>query len=47
MPRAFDRCVQHVKGKVKNPYAVCRASMGSDEDIKKREQARKGRKKRA
>lgn len=21
----FDRCVEHVKGKVKNPYAACNA----------------------
>lgn len=47
MPASFDRCVKQVKakGKVTNPYAVCRASMGSDEDIKKREAAkRKGKK---
>lgn len=41
MPKSFDRCVQHVKGKVKNPYATCRASMGSDEDIKRREAAKR------
>lgn len=22
----FDRCLAHVKGKVRNPYAVCNAS---------------------
>ena len=35
MPKEFDSCVQHVKGRggVKNPFAVCRASMGSDKEI--------------
>lgn len=35
MPAEFDRCVKKVKGKgkVDNPYAVCRASMGSDAEI--------------
>lgn len=38
MPAAFDRCVKDVKakGKVDNPYAVCRASMGTDAQIKAR-----------
>lgn len=38
MPAAFDRCVKHVKGKgkVDNPYAVCRTSMGTDAQIKAR-----------
>ena len=38
MPRAFDRCVQHVKAKggVGDPYAVCRASMGTDKEIMKK-----------
>lgn len=38
MPAVFDRCVEHVKaqGKAKNPFAVCRASMGSDAEIAKR-----------
>ena len=42
MPLAFDRCVKKVRrmGKVTNPYAVCRASMGTDEEI-----AMKGKKK--
>lgn len=45
MPRAFDRCVKQVKakGKVTNPYAVCRSSMGTDKQIKAR--AKKKRKK--
>lgn len=45
MPKEFDRCVKKVKakGKVKNPYAVCRASMGTDKQIKaKRKKKRKG-----
>ncbi len=43
MPAAFDRCVKHVKGKkgVKNPYAVCRGSMGTDAQIKTRQKKRK------
>ena len=43
MPAAFDRCVKKVKakGKVTNPYAVCRGSMGSDAEITAREQARR------
>ena len=38
MPAAFDRCVKHVKskGKTRNAYAVCRASMGSNAEIAKR-----------
>ena len=38
MPAAYDRCVKKIKakGKVRNAYAVCRASMGSDEEIRKR-----------
>jgi hypothetical protein len=27
MPAKFDRCVRKVKGKVKNPYAVCKSVM--------------------
>ena len=43
MPNAFDRCVEQVKGKkgVTNPFAVCRASMGSDKEIAARRK-RKG-----
>ena len=26
MPKWLDRCVAKVKGKVKNPYAVCKAA---------------------
>ena len=35
MPAALERCVKHVKakGKAKNAWAVCRASMGSDAEI--------------
>jgi len=38
MPAAYDRCVKNTKmmAGVKNPYAVCRASMGSDAEIKAR-----------
>lgn len=43
MPPAFDRCVKHVKGKVDNPYVVCRASMGTDTQIRARH--RKGKRK--
>lgn len=47
MPASFDRCVKKVKAKggVTNPYAVCRGSMGSDEDIKRREMAKRKKKK--
>lgn len=47
MPKAFDRCVVEVKrkGAVSNPYAVCRASMGSDEEIEQRMKAKKKKKK--
>lgn len=43
MPAKFDRCVKKVKarGGVDNPYAVCRASLGSDEDIRRRKRKRK------
>lgn len=42
-PQAFDRCVKEVKGKgkVSNPYAVCRASMGTDAEILAREKKKK------
>ena len=45
-PAAFDRCVKQVKakGKVTNPYAVCRASMGSDKEIEMKAK-KKGKKK--
>lgn len=38
MPEEFDRCVKKVaaKGKVRNPHATCRASMGTDKEIKAR-----------
>jgi hypothetical protein len=43
MPAAYDRCVKKVKakGKVTNPFAVCRASMGTDKQIAAREKKRK------
>lgn len=43
MPEAFDRCVRKVraKGGVKNPYAICRASMGTDAEIRKRQKSRR------
>ena len=39
MPAKFDRCVEAVKekGKAKNPYAVCRATLGSDADIRRKQ----------
>lgn len=38
MPRAFDNCVKTVtrRGGVKNAYAVCRASLGTDAQINAR-----------
>lgn len=35
MPAAYDRCVKKVKAKggVVNPYAICRASMGTNKEI--------------
>lgn len=45
MPAAFDRCVKKVKAKgTGNPYAICRASMGTDKQIKARSKS-KGKKK--
>lgn len=43
MPAEFERCVDHVKGKkgVDNPFAVCRAAMGSDKEIKARRKGKK------
>ena len=43
MPASFERCVKKVKakGKVRNAYAVCRGSMGTDAQIKKRAKKRK------
>jgi hypothetical protein len=37
MPQELDKCVAAVKrkGKVRNPFAVCRKMLGSDEDIKR------------
>jgi hypothetical protein len=42
MPRPYDRCVEHVraKGTTTNPYAVCRATMGTDRQIRAREHKR-------
>lgn len=43
MPREFDSCVRQVKakGRVSNAYAVCRASLGSDRQIRaKRKRSR-------
>ena len=38
MPRELEKCVRKVRarGKAKNPYAVCRASMGTDAAIRAR-----------
>lgn len=38
MPAAYDRCVKSVKskGKADNPFAVCRAQMGTDKEIRAR-----------
>lgn len=44
MPAKFDRCVKKVKkksGKKVNPYAVCRSTLGSDANIKKREKRKR------
>lgn len=45
MPAAYDRCVKKVraKGGVKNPYAVCRASMGTDKQIRARQKRKRKR----
>lgn len=42
MPAAFERCVKDVKakGKASNPWAVCRASMGTDNQILARQKAK-------
>lgn len=46
MPAKLDRCVRKVKRKgVRNPFAVCRAQLGSDAEIKAREKRKKRRKK--
>ena len=44
MPREMDSCVRQVKakGKVNNPYAVCRASLGTDRQILARRKKSKG-----
>lgn len=36
MPAKLDRCVKHVKaqGKAKNAWAVCRAQLGSNKEIR-------------
>ena len=46
MPKAFDRCVQKVtaKGGVRNAYAVCRASMGTDQEIMARSKKKRKKK---
>ena len=38
MPQELESCVRQVKAKSKtdNPYAVCRASMGTDAEIRAR-----------
>lgn len=43
MPRQFDRCVKKVKAKggVKNAYAICRASIGTDKEIMARSKKKK------
>ena len=42
-PAAFDRCVKKVKAKggAANPYAICRASLGSNADIARRQKKKK------
>lgn len=43
MPEPYDRCVRKVKAKggVTNAYAVCRASMGTDKQIRARHRKKK------
>jgi hypothetical protein len=43
MPPKFDRCVEKVRkhGGAKNPYAVCRAQLGTDKQIMAREKRAK------
>ena len=43
MPAKFDRCVADVKakGKIKNPFAICRASLGSDKQIRAHAKAKR------
>lgn len=42
MPKEFDSCVSKVKRKgAKNPYAVCRSSMGSDKEIEMRKKKKR------
>lgn len=36
MPEKLHRCVNHVKGKADNPWAVCNASISEIDDIIKR-----------
>lgn len=48
MPAKFDRCVKKVKkksGKKTNPYAICRSTLGSDADIRRREKRKSKKKK--
>jgi hypothetical protein len=46
MPAALERCVKAVmkEGKVKNAHAVCRARMGTDEEIMRRSMNKKKKK---
>ena len=46
MPKKFDDCVKQVraKGNVDNEYAVCRASMGTDRQIKARAKRKRSKK---
>lgn len=38
MPKAYKRCVEHVRGKVDNPHAVCTAAnAGNIKQYRKRE----------
>ena len=42
MPKELDRCVKKVKRKgVRNPWAVCRSTMGSDAQIRARKKKKK------
>ena len=43
MPRELDSCVRKVraKGKAQNPFAVCRASLGTDAEIKARRKVKR------
>ncbi len=42
MPAAYKRCVEHVRGKAKNPHAVCTASnAGNVKQFRKRERRKR------